>query len=49
MNLDLRDIAGLVGIGLIAGGLWLVFPPASLVVTGALLLGGAVLSARAHR
>ncbi len=48
MHLDLRDIAGLLGICMIATGLWLVSVPASLVVTGGLLLAGAVISARAR-
>lgn len=35
----LRDCFAFGGLGLIAVGLWLVFPPAAFVVTGALLMG----------
>ena len=45
---QVRDIVGVVGIGLIAVGTWLVYPPAALVVTGVLLLAGALMSAKAR-
>ena len=43
----MRDAAGLAGIGLIAYGAWLVYPPAGFIAAGALLLALAVLTARA--
>lgn len=49
MPVDGRDIVGVVGIALIAAGTWWMFPPASLVITGGLLLAGALLSAKARR
>jgi len=44
--LDFRDAAGLVGIMLITGGVAMIHVPAALIVSGTLILGGAVLSAR---
>lgn len=44
---DLRDAAALVGIGLVAYGAWLVYQPAAFIVAGALLIAGALASARA--
>lgn len=42
----LRDIAGLIGAGLVAYGAWLLAPAAGFIVGGALLLAGAWLHAR---
>lgn len=39
----MRDGAGLIGVGLIAYGAWLVHPPAGFITGGVLLLVGAVL------
>lgn len=45
-RLDLvRDIAGISGAALIAVGAGLIFLPAGVIVAGAFLLGGALLSA----
>lgn len=41
------DTAGLAGVGLISFGSWLVYHPAGFIVSGALLLTLAVLTARA--
>lgn len=38
----MRDAFALAGLGMIAGGCWLVYPPAALIVVGALLLAGGV-------
>lgn len=43
---DLRDGVGLIGVGLITYGAWLVYQPAAFIVSGSLLLIGAVLLAR---
>jgi len=40
--IEARDVIATVGIGLIAGGLWMVSIPIALVVTGTLLLALAV-------
>ena len=42
-----RDLAGLVGAGLVAYGAWLVYSPAGFIVGGLLLIAGAILTARA--
>lgn len=42
----LRDIAGLAGIALVSYGAWLVYQPAGFIAGGAILLAGAVVSAR---
>lgn len=41
-----RDIAGLVGAGLIIAGLAQIYAPAGIIVAGAMLLVGAILLAR---
>lgn len=38
----MRDAFALAGLGMIAGGCWLVYPPAAVIVVGALLLAGGV-------
>lgn len=38
-----RDLAGLVGCGLIGYGAWLVYPPAGFITGGGLLLVGSIL------
>jgi hypothetical protein len=42
----LRDAAGIAGVGLIAYGAWLVFPPAGYITGGTLLLTGALIVSR---
>jgi hypothetical protein len=42
----LRDIAGLAAVAAISYGAWLAWPPAGYMVGGALVLAGALLSAR---
>lgn len=44
--IDARDIAGLVGIALITGGVAMVHVPSALIACGTLILGGAILAAR---
>lgn len=39
-----RDIAGLAGVGLIAYGAWLVYPPAGYIVGGVLLIVGVLVT-----
>jgi len=43
--IDGGDVLGLVGLVLLAAGLWLWWPPAALIVTGSILLGVAVVGA----
>lgn len=45
----LRDLAGLAGVGLIAYGAWLVYPPAGFITGGVLLIAGALLLALGNR
>ncbi len=45
----LRDLAGLSGVGLVAYGAWLIYPPAGFIVGGCLFLLGALLLALGHR
>ena len=45
----LRDLAGLSGVGLVAYGAWLIYPPAGFMVGGSLLILGALLLALGHR
>jgi hypothetical protein len=42
MSAILRDITGLVGIGLVSYGAWSWFAPAGFMVAGALLLAGSI-------
>lgn len=37
-----RDIMGLVAVGMIAGGLWQISPPVSLIVVGCIVLLGLI-------
>ena len=41
-----RDVAGLSGVALVSYGAWLVYQPAGFIAGGAILLAGAVSSAR---
>ena len=43
---DRRDFVGLVGVGLIGYGAWLVFPPAGFIVPGAIMAGVAIFGVR---
>ena len=45
----LRDLAGLSGVGLVAYGAWLIYPPAGFIVGGCLLILGALLLALGSR
>ena len=45
----LRDLAGLCGVGLIAYGAWLIYPPAGFITGGLLLVVGALLLAIGNR
>jgi hypothetical protein len=45
----LRDLAGLSGVGLVAYGAWLIYPPAGFIVGGSLLIVGALLLALGRR
>ena len=45
----LRDLAGLCGVGAVAYGAWLVYPPAGFIVGGSFLILGALLLALGHR
>lgn len=45
----LRDLAGLGGVGLVAYGAWLIYPPAGFMVGGTLLILGALLLALGNR
>ncbi len=44
--IDARDVLGAVGLGLLAYGLWLVWPPAAAIVPGAVMTGVAVFGTR---
>lgn len=44
-----RDLAGLAGVGLVAYGTWLVYPPAGFIVGGSLMIAGALLLAVGNR
>ena len=46
LPLLLRDLAGLAGVAAISTGAWMAWPPAGFMVGGALVLAGALLSAR---
>jgi hypothetical protein len=45
----LRDLGGLSGVGLVAYGAWLIYPPAGFIVGGSLLILGALLLALGQR
>jgi hypothetical protein len=45
----LRDLVGLSGVGLVAYGAWLIYPPAGFIVGGCLLILGALLIALGNR
>lgn len=44
-----RDLAGLCGVGLVAYGAWLIYPPAGFITGGFLLIVGALLIALGNR
>lgn len=44
-----RDLAGLSGVGLVAYGAWLIYPPAGFIVGGCLLILDALLLALGSR
>ena len=44
--IDFYDVIGLIGLGMLGFGLWLVAPALSLSVVGALLLAGGLLGSR---
>ncbi len=43
---DSRDALGVIGLGLLAGGCWMVYPPAALVLPGLVLIGVAIFGVR---
>ncbi len=43
---DRRDLVGLVGVGLIGYGAWLIFPPAGFIAAGLILSGVAIFGVR---
>lgn len=45
-RVDIGDVAGLIGVGLITGGVAMIHVPSAMIVCGALVLGGAILAAR---
>lgn len=45
-NIDPRDAAGIIGAIAIVAGLWMIYPPAAVIIAGVLLIVGAVLGAR---
>lgn len=45
MPVDLNDLVFLVGLGILGAGLWLWWPPASLMITGGILVLAAFLRA----
>ncbi len=45
MKPDARDLVGIAGLGLLGTGVWLVYPPAALIVVGSALLALALVGA----
>jgi len=45
-RVDWRDVAGVLGVILIAGGAAMIYVPAGLIAGGTLLLAGAILASR---
>ncbi|MCK1503103.1 hypothetical protein [Bradyrhizobium sp. 188] len=45
-NIDARDVMLASGLALLAGGLWQVWPPAALIVPGAIISAVAILAGR---
>lgn len=45
----LRDLVGLSGVGLVAYGAWLIYPPAGFITAGFLLIVGALMVALGNR
>lgn len=45
MKSDIIDVAGVLGVGLLSWGAWMVSPPLGLIVPGAILTGVALFSA----
>jgi len=44
--IDRRDIVGMIGLGLLGYGAWLVYPPAGFITPGMILAGVAVFGVR---
>ena len=44
-----RDLAGLCGVGLVAYGAWMIYPPAGFITAGLLLIVGTLLIALGNR
>ncbi|MDP1965568.1 MAG: hypothetical protein Q8K93_25590 [Reyranella sp.] len=44
-----RDLAGLGGVGLVSYGAWMIYPPASFITAGILLIAGTLLISLANR
>ena len=43
--MDRNDVVTLVGVGLLAAGLWMVYPPAALIAVGLALVGMGLMGA----
>jgi hypothetical protein len=43
---DARDVVGIVGVGLVTYGAWLIYQPAAFLVSGGLLIMAAILLSR---
>jgi hypothetical protein len=48
-GLVVRALPGLAGVGLLAGGAWMVYHPAGLITAGALVLADTVATGRGNR
>jgi len=44
---DVRDFLGLIGLGLLSYGCWLIYPPSAFIVSGVILIATAIALARA--
>ena len=45
-QIDARDICGLLGLGLLSYGAWLIYEPAAFIVAGIILIAVTIISAR---
>lgn len=45
-SIDARDIVAAIGAVIIVVGLWMIYPPAAVVVLGVLIVAGAIIGAR---
>lgn len=43
---DVRDALGIIGLGLLGYGCWLIYPPAAFIVPGVVLVGVAIFGTR---